>query len=150
MLLIPRLRLRLAFLAAALLAIPAPAQTVVRVVHSNIHRDIGGTDSNFSSQPALAKVVNYLAPDIWTINELGGNNAGISFTTVHDQLVTFIHDNLTIFGANPQENVNYFIYIGRRTDGFITSGIVSRYPFLATQTYSDAWPAESAASSAGW
>ena len=125
------------------LAATSYAQTVVRVLHYNIHRDIGGTDSNFASQPALAKVVNHLAPDIWTINELGGNNAGINFTTVHDQLVAFINTSLTIFGPSPQENVNYFIYVGQRTDGFITSGIVSRYPFLATQTYSDAYPAES-------
>ncbi len=135
--------------ALALLAAGAGAQTVVRVLQYNIHRDIGGTDSNFAAQPALAKVVNYLAPDVWTINELGGNNAGISFTTVHDQLVAFISANLTIFGPNPQENVNYYIYIGQRTDGFITSGIVSRWPFLATQTYSDAYPAESVAALRG-
>ena len=133
----------LLLLAAVLPALPARAQTVVRVLQYNIHRDIGGTDSNFAAQPALAKVVNFLAPDIWTINELGGNNAGINYTTIHDQLVAFIHDNLTIFGANPQENVNYFIYLGQRTDGHIISGIVSRYPFLSTQTYSDAYPAES-------
>ena len=138
-----RLFFPLAVLAAALLALSAQAQTVVRVLHTNIHRDIGGTDSNFASQPALAKVVNYLAPDVWTINELGGNNTGINFTTVHDQLVVFINANLTIFGPNPQENVNFYIYIGQRTDGFITSGIVSRWPFLATQTYSDAYAAAS-------
>ena len=121
----------------------AAAQTVVRVLHYNIHRDIGGSDSNFASQPALAKVVNFLAPDVWTINELGGNNAGINYTTVHDQLTAFISTNLTIFGPAPQENVNYFIYLGQRTDGFIVSGIVSRWPFLATQTYSDAYASAS-------
>ena len=124
------------------LAATSYAQTVVRVLHYNIHRDIGGTDSNFASQPALAKVVNHLAPDIWTINELGGNNAGINFTTVHDQLVALINTSLTIFGPSPQENVNYFIYVGEsiagQADNYIRPAIVSRYPFLATQTYSDA------------
>jgi hypothetical protein len=32
------------------------AQTNVRVVTYNIHRDIGASDSNISLQPALAKV----------------------------------------------------------------------------------------------
>ena len=31
-----------------------------------------------ASQPALAKVVNYLAPDVWAINELGGNNSSFN------------------------------------------------------------------------
>jgi endonuclease/exonuclease/phosphatase family metal-dependent hydrolase len=54
------------------------AQTNVRVLTYNIHRDIGGSDSNTSSQPALAKVVNYLNPDIWTMNELGGNDVSLA------------------------------------------------------------------------
>jgi endonuclease/exonuclease/phosphatase family metal-dependent hydrolase len=129
-------------LAAALFAlfcgVGAHAQTVVRVLQYNIHRDIGGADSNTASQPALAKVINYLSPDVWTINELGGNNAGINFTTAHDTLVAFINTQLTVFGANPVEGQNYFIYLGQRTDGYIIQAIVSRYPFLSTQTYSDA------------
>ena len=120
------------------LAAALEAQTSVRVLSYNIHRDIGGSDSNTSSQPALAKVVNYLAPDVWAINELGGNNVAFNATTAHNYLVTFIHDNLTIFGPNPQENVNYFIYISTRSDRFDTVAIVSRYPFAATSTYSDA------------
>lgn len=120
----------------------AGAQTVVRVLHYNIHRDVGGTDSNVASQPALAKVVNHLAPDVWAINELGGNSSTFNATTAHDTLVAFINANLTIFGANPQEGVNYFLYIGAsiagQADTFIKPAIVSRWPFLATQTYSDA------------
>ncbi|MEP6685191.1 MAG: endonuclease/exonuclease/phosphatase family protein [Verrucomicrobiota bacterium] len=119
-------------------ALALEAQTNVRVLTYNIHRDIGASDSNISSQPALAKVVNYLKPDIWAINELGGNNASFNPTTARSRLVTFIHDQLSIFGANPQENVNYFIYIGTIDDGYITEAIVSRYSFASTHTYSDA------------
>ena len=129
-------------LLAILLATGASAQTVVRILHYNIHRDVGGTDSNVASQPALAKVVNHLAPDVWAINELGGNNSAFNATIAHDTLVAFINAKLTIFGPSPQENVNYFIYIGTaipgQADNFIKPAIVSRYPFLATQTYSDA------------
>ena len=137
------LRFRLLhILLAILFANGASAQTVVRILHYNIHRDVGGTDSNVASQPALAKVVNYLAPDVWAMNELGGNNTAFNATTAHDTLVAFINANLTIFGPYPQENVNYFICIGEaiagQADNFIKPAIVSRYPFLATQTYSDA------------
>ena len=135
----PRLYLTLA---AILLAVAGHAQTTVRMLHYNIHRDVGGTTSNTPSQPALAKIVNYLAPDVWAINELGGAGGAFNATTAHDTLVAFINTNLTIFGPSPQENVNYFVYIGETlagsTDTFIRNAIVSRYPFLATQTYSDA------------
>ena len=113
------------------------AQTNVRLLTYNIHRDIGASDSNISAQPALAKVVNYLNPDIWTINELGGNNVAFNPTIAHAGLVTFIHDRLTIFGANPQENVNYFIYIGTIDDGYITrrsSRVIHSLPHIPIPT----------------
>src|SRR4051812_15672159 len=61
----------------------------VRVLDFNIHRDIGAADSNIGSQPELAKVVNFLNPDVWTINELGGNGGGFNATTAHDLLSSF-------------------------------------------------------------
>ncbi len=138
----PRFQCIASFAIACVFAIPAQAQTVVRVLHYNIHRDIGGTDSNVASQPALAKVLNHLAPDVWAINELGGNSTAFNPTVAHDTLVAFINTKLTIFGPSPQEGVNYFVYVGEniagQADNFIRPAIVSRYPFLATQTYSDA------------
>ena len=119
-------------------SVPVGAQTNVRLLTYNIHRDIGGSDSNISSQPSLAKVVNYLNPDVWTINELGGNDVAYNKTTAHNDLVAFIQQDLTIFGSNPQENVNFYIYISTIDDGYDTVVIVSRYPFSATHTYSDA------------
>jgi endonuclease/exonuclease/phosphatase family metal-dependent hydrolase len=117
----------------------AAAQIVdVRVLDFNIHRDIGAADSNIGSQPELAKIVNYLKPDVWTINELGGNSSGFNRTTAHDLLSSFIRNDLTIFGPAPVEGVNYFLYVGEISDGFITNAIVSRYPLLETQTFSDA------------
>lgn len=114
------------------------AQTTVRVLDYNIHRDIGASDSNISAQPALAKIVNYLKPDVWTINELGGNDVNFNATNAHNFLVTFIQTKLAIFGANPQENINFFIYMSTIDDGFETVAIVSRYSFASTHTYSDA------------
>jgi endonuclease/exonuclease/phosphatase family metal-dependent hydrolase len=129
------------FVTFAICLLGAPrlqGQTNVRLLTYNIHRDIGGSDSNISSQPSLAKVVNYLAPDIWTINELGGNNVTYNKTTAHNDLVAFIQQNLTIFGSNPQENASFYIYISTIDDSFDTVAIVSRYPFASTHTYSDA------------
>jgi endonuclease/exonuclease/phosphatase family metal-dependent hydrolase len=34
--------------------------------------------------------------------------------------------------------VNFFVYVGTYTDGYIGNAIVSRYPFLSTQSFSDA------------
>ena len=138
-----RLFLSLAVLAAGL-ALPAQGQTVVRVLQYNIHRDIGNdVVAGSAEQVALAKVVNYLAPDVWTINELAtSNGSGVDFAAAHDALVAFISTSVTAFGPAPIENQNYFVYVGSKTDGFITSAIVSRWPFLATQTYSDAYAPE--------
>jgi endonuclease/exonuclease/phosphatase family metal-dependent hydrolase len=128
-----------ALLVAALLAAgdAAAQSTSVRVLDFNIRRGIGGTDSTTSEQLEIAKIVNYLQPDVWTINELGGNSSAFNPTTAHDLLVSFIRNDLTIFGANPQEGTNFFLYIGTIDDNYITNAIVSRYPLLATHTYSD-------------
>lgn len=114
------------------------AQTTVRVVDYNIHRDIGTNNPNTAAQGPLAEVINHLEPDIWTINELGGNSAGFSASTARVALSNFIREELTIFGPNPQEGVNFFLYVGTFTDGFTGNAIVSRYPFLSTQSFSDA------------
>ncbi|HEX8078292.1 MAG TPA: endonuclease/exonuclease/phosphatase family protein [Chthoniobacterales bacterium] len=123
---------------AILSASPLCAQVTVRVLTYNIHRDIGASDSNVSSQPALAKIVNYLKPDVWTLQELGGNNVHYSAAVAHGNLAGFIQQNLTIFGPNPQENVDFFIYVSSISDGYDTVAIVSRYPFAYTHTYADA------------
>ncbi|MEY4490151.1 MAG: hypothetical protein RIQ79_2659, partial [Verrucomicrobiota bacterium] len=52
------------------LFVEARAQDVVRVLTYNTHSCIRGP---YTAQlPYLAKVVNFLNPDIWTIEELGG------------------------------------------------------------------------------
>lgn len=113
------------------------AQTV-RLLTYNISRDTGGSDSNVSAQASLARVVNFLNPDVWTITELGGVNAPYNATTAYDTLTTFINSDLTIFGASPQAGRDYFVYLSADDDGYESTAIVSRYPFLSTQTFSDA------------
>ncbi len=128
-------------LAMGLLPSPASAQgaaQTVKVLQTNIHRDIGGSDSVASAQPSLAKEINYLNPDVWTLQELGGNNVSYNAATAKNDLVSFISQDVTIFGANPQVGVNYFVYLSADNDGYDTTAIVSRYAFSGTQTFSDA------------
>ncbi|MDD5198432.1 MAG: endonuclease/exonuclease/phosphatase family protein [Terrimicrobiaceae bacterium] len=120
------------------LAFGLHAQTTFSVLQTNIHRDIGGSDSNVSAQPYLAQQINMLHPDVWTLQELGGNSAGYNATTAYNDLVGFIQSGLTIFGANPKLNLNFYVYLGSIDDGFDTTAIVSRYPILSAQTFSDA------------
>ena len=111
---------------------------LVRVLDYNIHRGLGGSDSNVGAQPALAKIVNYLRPDIWTLNEVGGNSAGFNSANARADIIDFVRTDLTIFGSNPREGIDYFVYVATLHDGFSTNAIVSRYPFFSTQTFSDA------------
>ena len=128
----------LVFLAAHAAHAQGSSTQTVRVLQTNIHRDIGGSDSLTASQPYLAKEVNYLDPDVWTMQELGGNNVNYNATTALADLETFISQDVTIFGTSPQAGVNYFVDLSKDNDGYDTTAIVSRYPFSGTQTYSDA------------
>jgi len=131
------LTISLAF-AALGLAFEARGQVSVSVLQTNIHRDIGGSDSNTSAQSALAQEINYFNPDVWTLQELGGNNVSYNATTAYNDLVAFIQSDITIFGSNPKVGSNFYVYLSTLDDNYDTVAIVSRYPFLSTQTYSDA------------
>lgn len=122
----------------AILVVPALAGTTdVNVLNWNIRRGIGSNGPNAQQQQYLAKTVNFLKPDIWTINELGGNNAGFSPSQSTNALATFISSSVTCFGANPVLNKDYYIYVGVNSDGFIGNAIVSRYALTETTTYND-------------
>src|SRR5678810_1089316 len=90
---LPPRRLRsIAIAVFAFAALQAQGQLTFRVLDWNVHRDFGGADSDTAAQPALAKIVNYLEPDIWTINEVGGSNSSFNATVAHDDVVNFIED----------------------------------------------------------
>ncbi len=108
------------------------------VLSWNIQRGIGDTAANSTTQAALANVVNYLNPDVWTINELGADTPTYSPTTALNSLQSFVSTRLTIFGANPVLGSDYYVYLGTYTDGYLANAIVSRYPLLSTRSYSDA------------
>src|SRR4029434_5111901 len=70
--------------------------------------------------------------------ELGGNSGGFNGTTARRLLSSLMRNDMTIFGRNPVEATNFSIHVGTITDGFIANAIVSRYPLLEAQTFSDA------------
>ncbi len=115
----------------------AQSSSDVSVLSWNIRRAIGSNNPNSGSQATIAKVVNYLHPDVWNINELGGNNSGYLQSSEKQAVINFVSANITYFGANPVEGKDYYVYAGSQSDGFIGNAIVSRYKFSNTTTYLD-------------
>lgn len=131
-------RISLLIVASASLISSAIANPVdINVLTWNIHRAVGSNTPASSQQPYLAKIVNFLQPDIWNINELGGQSAGYNAASEKVALTNFINTSITIFGNNPQEGRDYFVYVGNFSDGFIGNAIVSRYALTDQTSFSD-------------
>lgn len=103
----------------------------------NINRGIGSNSPNDWEQPHIANIVNYLKPDVWNINELGGEKSGFNASAEKAALTTFVSQKVTAFGANPVEGKDYFVYLGSATDGYTCNAIVSRYALTDQTTYAD-------------
>lgn len=95
----------------------------------NINRAVGANNPNSANQPYVAKIANHLKPDIWILHEVGGNTSGWNVTNQRNALITFVNTNLNYFGASPIVNRDYYIYVNTRSDGWISSAIISRYSF---------------------
>jgi endonuclease/exonuclease/phosphatase family metal-dependent hydrolase len=104
--------------------------TELRIMSWNIGRAIGANNPNSAAQPYVAKVANYLKPDIWILHEVGGNTSGWNPAAQEAALTSFVQNNLTYYGSNPQQGVNFYVYVNRNSDGWISSAIISRYRFL--------------------
>lgn len=111
--------------------------TNVNVLTWNIKQGIGSNNPNSDEQPFIASVVNYLKPDVWNINELGGATSGYYAPSERSALITFVQQNITIFGANPVEGRDFYVYASDIGDGYTGDGIVSCYPLSEALTYSD-------------
>jgi hypothetical protein len=87
-----------------LLVAPAGA-TEVRILSWNIKRAVGVNDPNDAQQPYVAKIMNHLRPDIVILQEVGGNTrTSWNALAQGNALDSFIRNNLTFFGENPQRN----------------------------------------------
>jgi hypothetical protein len=91
---------------------------------------VGVNNPNDAQQPYVAKIMNHLRPDIVILQEVGGNTrTSWNAFAQENALDTFVRNNLTFFGENPQRNRDYYIYVNRLSDGWISNAVISRYPF---------------------
>ncbi len=104
------------------------AQQEVRILNWNIARSIGANNPESERQPYTAKIMNHLRPDIMILQEVGGNTQGWNAFNQEQALDNFIRNNLNFFGTNPQRNRDYYLYVNRLSDGWISNAIVSRFP----------------------
>jgi len=103
--------------------------TEVRILNWNIYRAVGVNSPNDARQPYVAKIMNHLRPDILILQEIGGNTrTSWNAAAQENALDTFIRNNLTFFGSNPQRNRDYYLYVNRLSDGWISNAVISRYP----------------------
>lgn len=123
--------LRVGQMALFSLLLVASWATELRVMSWNFARAVGANNPNDAQQPYVAKIWNYFRPDVILLHEVGGNSSGWNALNQESALDNFIRANLTYLGANPQRNVNYYLYVNRLSDGWISSAIVSRYPLVS-------------------
>ena len=112
------------------LAAALASATEVRILSWNIKRAVGVNNPNDAQQPYVAKIMNHLRPDILILQEIGGNTRTTWDAFAQENaLDSFVRNNLTFFGQNPQRNRDYYLYVNRLSDGWISNAIISRYPF---------------------
>ncbi|MCS7190007.1 MAG: endonuclease/exonuclease/phosphatase family protein [Fimbriimonadales bacterium] len=113
------------------LAIALAGATEVRILSWNIARAVGANNPRSAQAPYVAKIINHLRPDILILQEVGGDTR-TSWNALNQEaaLNAFVQNSLTYLGANPQRNRDYFLYVNRIGDGWISNAIISRYPFV--------------------
>lgn len=123
---------RFAWTLIAGLLIALAGASEVSILSWNIARAVGANNPRSAQAPFVAKTINHLQPDIIILQEVGGDTR-TSWNALNQEtaLDNFVRNNLTYLGANPQRNRDYFLYVNRLSDGFISNAIVSRYPFLS-------------------
>ncbi|MCS7273535.1 MAG: endonuclease/exonuclease/phosphatase family protein [Fimbriimonadales bacterium] len=112
------------------LLVPLALATEVRIVSWNIARAVGANNPRSGQAPFVAKTLNYLRPDIIVLQEVGGDTR-VSWNAFAQEaaLDAFVRNNLTYLGTNPQRNRDYYLYVNRLSDGWVSNAIISLYPF---------------------
>lgn len=112
------------------LCLAAADATELRILSWNIARAVGANDPRSAQAPYVAKTINYLRPDIILLQEVGGDTrTSWNALAQENALDQFVRDNLSYLGTNPQRNRDYYLYVNRLGDGWISNAIISRYPF---------------------
>jgi endonuclease/exonuclease/phosphatase family metal-dependent hydrolase len=101
----------------------------------NIDRAIGaGTNIDNSGALAVARIVEFLQPDVLFLNEVlsRSNNIFQSTATVNEQLRNWVIANVPYLGTG-----TFYSIVATNSDGFIRNAIVSRYPLVSVTNYND-------------
>lgn len=114
------------------IALAIAGATEVRILNWNIARAVGANNPRSTQAPYVAKIINYLQPDILILQEVGGDTR-TSWNALNQEaaLNSFVRNNLSYLGANPVRNRDYYLYVNRLGDGWISNAIISRYPFVS-------------------
>ncbi|TAL06234.1 MAG: endonuclease/exonuclease/phosphatase family protein, partial [Verrucomicrobia bacterium] len=101
----------------------------VTVMHWNVHGNLG----TFSAQSgpealAIARILNYLQPDVFLINEVADGAA----TTNTIAITQWVSTNLPYLASG-----SYYVSVSTESSSIQRNAVISRYPVANTFTYPD-------------
>src|ERR1043166_2638294 len=101
----------------------------VRVMTWNVHGNIGTSAANSSAgAAAVARVVNYLQPDVFLINEVDDGTAAVNSAA----LTNWVSSNLPYLATG-----TFYVAVSTESSDIQRDAAISRYPILTPSTYPD-------------
>ena len=111
---------------------PLHAQEVL-VMQYNLEKALGEISSNTNAPAkALARIVNYLQPDVLLFNEVQSTTTVLSTEMA---LTDWVTNHVPYMGT--QKNASFFIAVSTQGDGFNRNAAISLYPISNETTYND-------------
>ena len=95
----------------------------------NIHGNLGTTTAQSSAgAAAIARILNYLQPDVLLINEVADGTAQVNTSA----LTQWVTDNLPYLASG-----SFYVAVSTESSDIQRNAAISRYPILAPFTYAD-------------
>jgi len=101
----------------------------IRVMQWNVHGNIGtATAQSSTGAAAIARILNYLQPDVLLINEVADGSADTNTVS----LIQWVAGNLPYLATNA-----YYVSVSTESSSIQRNAVISRYPVLNPVTYPD-------------
>src|ERR1043166_2163837 len=101
----------------------------VRVMTWNVHGHIGTSSANSSAgAAAIARVVNYVQPDVLLLNEVDDGTVAVNSTA----LTNWVSSNLPYLATG-----TFYVAVSTESSDIQRDAAISRYPILTPSTYPD-------------
>src|SRR5437867_3411790 len=101
----------------------------VRAMTWNVHGNIGTSSANSSAgAAAVARVVNYLQPDVLLLNEVANGTVAVNSAA----LTNWVTSNLPYLATG-----TFYVAVSTEPSDTQRNAAISRYPILAPLTYPD-------------